>query len=79
MLLPIFASSDINYFVQPLGCYESLDGSFNNVVHDSPVFADAMLESAKENLRQVAFFGLLERQQDSQKLFEKIFGAGLIK
>jgi len=33
-----------------------------------------MLESAKRNLKELAFFGLLERQTDSQKLFEDKFG-----
>ena len=32
-----------------------------------------MLESAKLNLRKLSFFGILEHQHDSQKLFEKIF------
>ena len=32
-----------------------------------------MLESAKHNLKELAFFGLVERQADSQLLFETKF------
>ncbi|CAN8022192.1 unnamed protein product [Ixodes persulcatus] len=32
-----------------------------------------MLTSAKDNLRRMAFFGLTERQQRSQRLFERTF------
>ena len=32
-----------------------------------------MLESAKHNLKELAFFGLVERQADSQHLFEAKF------
>jgi len=33
-----------------------------------------MIKSAKENIRQMAFFGLSEYQEETQYLFEKIFG-----
>jgi len=39
-----------------------------------PEVSEKMFESAKLNLRRISFFGILEHQQDSQKLFEKIFG-----
>lgn len=33
-----------------------------------------MLESAKSNLRNLAYFGLKERMDDSQFMFEQLFG-----
>ena len=38
------------------------------------VYGKVMLESAKRNLRSMAFFGLTEYQQENQYLFEKTFG-----
>lgn len=38
------------------------------------IYGRAMLESAKRNLRSLAYFGLTEYQEDSQYLFEKTFG-----
>lgn len=38
-----------------------------------------MLESAKENLRNLSFFGLTEYQVETQKLFEHIFHIQFIK
>ena len=37
-----------------------------------------LLESAKRNLREFAFFGLLERQTDSQTLFENKFNVEFV-
>ncbi|XP_052216167.1 heparan-sulfate 6-O-sulfotransferase 1-A-like isoform X3 [Dreissena polymorpha] len=36
--------------------------------------AEVQLESAKQNLQQMPFFGLTERQTETQHLFEKMFG-----
>ncbi|XP_071798026.1 LOW QUALITY PROTEIN: heparan-sulfate 6-O-sulfotransferase 1-B-like [Asterias amurensis] len=47
-----------------VGCYSSLSDAETKV---------KMLESAKENLRRFAFFGLLENQLDTQLLFEDTF------
>lgn len=38
-----------------------------------------MLESAKENLRNLSFFGLTEYQVETQKLFEHVFHIQFIK
>ena len=38
------------------------------------VYGEAMLESAKRNLRSMAFYGLAEYQEESRYLFEKTFG-----
>ncbi|KAH3755639.1 hypothetical protein DPMN_190339 [Dreissena polymorpha] len=35
---------------------------------------EAQLESAKQNLQQMPFFGLTERQTETQHMFEKTFG-----
>ena len=47
-----------------VGCYSSLSDAETKV---------KMLESAKENLRRFAFFGLTENQVDTQLLFEDTF------
>jgi len=49
-----------------VGCYNSsyMSEEDRNVV---------MLASAKENLRRTAFFGVVEKQSDSQYLFERTF------
>ena len=38
------------------------------------IYGEAMLESAKRNLRSMSFYGLAEYQSESQYLFEKTFG-----
>ncbi|CAI4226971.1 unnamed protein product [Auanema sp. JU1783] len=38
-----------------------------------------MLESAKNNLRKLAYFGLKEKMDDSQYMFEKLFGLTFTK
>ncbi|XP_038049962.1 heparan-sulfate 6-O-sulfotransferase 3-B-like [Patiria miniata] len=38
-----------------------------------------MLESAKRNLRRLAFFGMLEYQKETQQLFESTFGLKFLK
>ncbi len=47
-----------------VGCYSSLSDAETKA---------KMLESAKENLRRFAFFGLTENQLDTQVLFEDTF------
>lgn len=49
-----------------VGCY--------NISSRTPEERDAiMLQSAKDNLRDLAFFGLTEYQQDTKYMFEKTF------
>ena len=51
----------------------SLVGCYNQSVM-SPTKRDAiMLQSAKDNLREMAFFGMMEYQRESQYLFETTF------
>jgi hypothetical protein len=38
-----------------------------------------MLQSAKENLKNMAFFGLTEFQRDTQLLFEQTFGLAFLQ
>ena len=55
-----------------VGCYAN---NTENVYKFSKHFyGKVMLESAKRNLRSMAYFGLLEYQEESQYLFEKTFG-----
>jgi len=51
-----------------VGCYD------HNAIPDSAERERILLDSAVENLRQMAFFGLTERQADTQFLFETTFG-----
>ena len=51
-----------------VGCYD------HNAITDSDERDRILLDSAVENLRQMAFFGLTERQADSRFLFERTFG-----
>jgi len=51
-----------------VGCYD------HSAIPDSSERDRILLDSAVENLRQMAFFGLTERQADSQFLFETTFG-----
>lgn len=51
-----------------VGCYD------HSAIPDSAERDRILLDSAIENLRQMAFFGLTERQADSQFLFERTFG-----
>lgn len=52
----------------------SLVGCYNqSVVSNRAVREQMMLESAKENLRDIAFFGLTEFQAESRYLFEHTF------
>ena len=53
-----------------VGCYDNVTEKFNY----SKQYGRIMLESAKRNLRSMAYFGLLEYQKESQYLFEKTFG-----
>ena len=53
-----------------VGCYNNDTEYFNY----SKPYGKLMLESAKRNLRSMAYFGLLEYQRESQYLFEKTFG-----
>ena len=51
-----------------VGCYDQ------SAIPDSAERDRILLDSAIENLRQMAFFGLTERQADTQFLFERTFG-----
>ncbi|XP_028401260.1 heparan-sulfate 6-O-sulfotransferase 1-B-like [Dendronephthya gigantea] len=51
-----------------IGCHN------NDTKNFSKQYGKAMLESAKRNLRSMAYFGLVEYQRESQYLFEKTFG-----
>jgi len=51
-----------------VGCYD------HNAIPDSDERDRILLDSAIANLRQMAFFGLTERQADSRFLFERTFG-----
>ena len=51
-----------------VGCYD------HSAVPDTAERDRILLNSAAENLRQMAFFGLTERQADTQFLFESTFG-----
>ena len=51
-----------------VGCYD------HSAIPDSAERDRILLDSAVENLRQLAFFGLTERQADTQFLFERTFG-----
>lgn len=51
-----------------VGCYDQ------TAIPDSDERDRILLDSAVENLRRMAFFGLTERQEDSRFLFERIFG-----
>jgi len=52
----------------------TLVGCYNRSAFADPAERDRiMLQSAKDNLRSVVFFGLTERQVDSQHLFEHAF------
>ena len=55
-----------------VGCYNNnTENVYNFSKH---LYGKMMLESAKRNLRSMAYFGLLEYQSESQYLFEKTFG-----
>ena len=58
-----------------IGCYKNDTEYFNY----SKQHGKLMLESAKRNLRSMAYFGLLEYQRESQYLFEKTFGLKFIQ
>jgi len=51
-----------------VGCYD------HTTIRDSSERDRVLLNSAVDNLRQMAFFGLTERQADTQFLFERTFG-----
>ena len=51
-----------------VGCYD------HTTIPDSAERDRILLNSAMENLRQMAYFGLTERQADTQFLFERTFG-----
>jgi len=51
-----------------VGCYD------HSAIPDSSERERILLDSAIENLRHMAFFGLTERQADSRFLFETTFG-----
>ena len=52
----------------------TLVGCYNRSAFADPAERDRiMLQSAKDNLRSMVFFGLAERQVDSQRLFEHTF------
>ena len=51
-----------------VGCYDQ------NAIPDSSERDRILLDSAIENLRRMAFFGLTERQADTRFLFERTFG-----
>jgi hypothetical protein len=52
----------------------SLSGCYKHDVMAQEARDCIMLNSAKQNLRQMAFFGLTEYQHETQYLFEKTFG-----
>jgi len=52
----------------------TLVGCYNHSAFTDPAERDRiMLQSAKDNLRSMVFFGLTERQVDSQHMFEHLF------
>lgn len=51
----------------------TLVGCYNSSYLDHSVRDKIILESAKTNLRNMAFFGIKEQMGDSQKLFESVF------
>jgi len=54
----------------------TLIGCYNRSAFADPAEHDRiMLQSAMDNLRDMVFFGLTERQVDSQHLFEHVFNA----
>lgn len=56
--------------LESLGCY-------GNKLHPPEEKDKLMLQSAKDNLRNFAFFGLTEYQYQTRLLFEKLFGIRL--
>lgn len=63
---------------EEVNCYSNLKNVFRSTQIDSKI-GQKLLESAKRNLRELAFFGLLERQVDSQTLFENKFNVEFIE
>lgn len=57
----------------------SLVGCYNTSFIDQERRQNLMLKSAVANLQQMAFFGLLENQSESQLLFEQTFGVRFTK
>ncbi len=51
----------------------SLVGCYNQSFMDANKRNSLMLQSAKENLRDMAFFGLTEYQKETQYMFERTF------
>ena len=49
-----------------VNCYDT--STMNSTMRDK-----IMLESAKNNLRNLAYFGLKEKMEESQIIFEKTF------
>ena len=58
---------------QKIQCYDKLRDKQDNFATLEAASARAMLDSAKENLSKIDFFGILEHQRDSQRLFEATF------
>jgi len=58
--------------LKKISCYDHLKENFRNIQQPHQI-GQSMLESAKHNLKELAFFGLVERQADSQNLFETKF------
>jgi hypothetical protein len=57
----------------------TLVGCYNTSFTDPERRQNLMLKSAITNLQQMAFFGILENQSESQLLFERTFGAHFTK
>ena len=57
----------------------TLVNCYNKTAMTQEVRNFKMLQSAKENLRQMPFFGLVEFQKENQYLFEKTFGIKFIR
>ncbi|CAD6185575.1 unnamed protein product [Caenorhabditis auriculariae] len=57
----------------------SLIGCYENIALPSEERDRLMLASAKENLKRLSYFGLKERMQDSQWMFEEMFGMQFTK
>ncbi|OQV21337.1 Heparan-sulfate 6-O-sulfotransferase 3 [Hypsibius exemplaris] len=51
-----------------------LVGCYNTTIMEKTQHDEIMLNSAKENLRNMAFFGIIEELDDTQTLFERTFG-----
>ena len=64
-----------NRQVRMLGNYDAISANCHNldIIPQDDIYAH-LLSTAKENLKNMAFFGLAEYQKETQALFMKTFG-----